>query len=141
LALHGIKSPPAEKAAATAVLERLEKLQAQQNAAERAAAQKQVAAEENRIAENASGRAQYASTMETRLLKQYMDATVRVGGTKNTTLTIEYVLMNRPLVYNLITDATIRDAIGRQGFKVVVLTDGYDHTWRFAVSKTGWKPM
>ena len=65
---------------------------------------------------------------------------MRVSGTKNTTLTIKYVLMTSPMADNFMNYATITDAIGERGFKVVVLTDGYKE-WRFAVSKTGWKPM
>jgi hypothetical protein len=141
VALDNIQSPPAEKMAAAAMLDELSRLRHQQEKLDEAAEEKIIAAEEKRTADNASGRAQYAATMERLLLQQWMDVTVRVSGNKNTTLTIEYALMSRPLVFNLINDAGTTEAIGRQGFKVVVLTDGYDSSWRFAFSKTGWKAI
>src|SRR5262245_8072956 len=138
LALFEIKSPPAEKVAAVAMLKELIKLQYQQNKLDQAAQEKIIAETEKRLS---SGRAQYASRLEAILLEQqYHHATVRVSGTENTTLTIKYVLMTSPMADNFMNYATITDAIGERGFKVVVLTDGY-REWRFAVSKTGWKPM
>lgn len=89
---------------------------------------RQLAAE--RVANDSSGRSAYASRTEEDFLKKGMDVTVRVGGKKNTTLTISYVLMGRPTVYNLINDPDYIDRLKKLGFKVVVFTDGYDHTWR-----------
>ena len=137
-ALSKIEGPPAAKVAASEMLQELMKLQYQQHKLDQAAEEKIIAETEKRLGH---GRAQYASGLEAILLKQqYHDATVRVSGTENTTLTIKYVLMTSPMADNFMNYATITDAIGERGFKVVVLTDGY-REWRFAVSKTGWKPM
>jgi hypothetical protein len=92
----------------------------------------------------------YGSELEHKLLVQGMDTTVRVQGKNNTSIRIQYVLMSRPLVYALThPDAQAeadRDqghvwksltedrpdflaALRSQGFKEVIFTDGYEHTW------------
>lgn len=77
-----------------------------------------------------SRRQSYANEMETRMLEQYQDFYVRTSGVNQTTLTIRYVLMSRPFVYNLINDGKFMGRLRELGFKKVVFTDGYDQTWR-----------
>ncbi len=77
------------------MLTELMKLRDQQYKLDQAAEEKIIAETEKH---DSSGRAQYASRLEAILLEQqYHHATVRVSGTKNTTLTIKYVLMTSPM--------------------------------------------
>src|SRR5262245_29946241 len=146
-ALIKIESPPVAKEAAVAMLKELIKLQYLQNKLDQAAQEKIIAETEKRLSSGraqkekiiaetekrlSSGRAQYASKLEAILLEQQNhDATVRVSGTGNTTLTIKYVLMTSLMAVNFMDYATTTGAIGKQGFEVVVLTDGYKE-WRYA---------
>lgn len=84
-------------------------------------------------------RIDYADTAETNFLKAGMDVTVSVTGDQKQTLTLSWVLMNRPQVYNLINERSFYSTIESLGFKVVVLTDGYDSTWRYKITGSDWK--
>lgn len=83
------------------------------------------------IADDAAGRATHARSMEELMLRNWYDTTVRVSGPKNTTLTITYVLISRPLVYNLINGENFLPNLRERGFKQLILTDGYGKTWKF----------
>ena len=63
------------------------------------------------------------------MLKQFHDMYVRTSGPGNTTITFRYVLMSRPMVYNLVNDAGFMAKLRSLGFKKAVFTDGYDETW------------
>lgn len=82
---------------------------------------------------NPKPRQDYASAREVAFLKQGMDVSVRTGGVHATTLTLSYVLMGRPTVFNLVNDSAFMGAIDELGFKTVIFTDGYDHTWTYDV--------
>lgn len=49
---------------------------------------------------------------------------------KNPALRIKYVLMNRALVYQIVQKLDTTD-LWDDGFKKVILTDGYDETWTY----------
>ena len=68
--------------------------------------------------------------MEDRYLKAGQDFTIRTRGKNATTLYIRWVLIGRPFVYNAINDQNIMGQWRLLGFKTVIFTDGYDHTWR-----------
>lgn len=58
----------------------------------------------DRIANDAEGRKRFADTLDTTFLKAGRDATFKVSGAKNTTLEMVYILVNRPLVYQITND-------------------------------------
>jgi len=76
-------------------------------------------------------RVTYAQTLEKEYLKQGMDIYITVSGADNTTIRLKYVLMSRPIVYQLTSDEDAMNALRQQGFKKLILTDGYDSTWTY----------
>ena len=85
--------------------------------------------------EAAKDRKDYASPMERLLLEGGMDAVVTASGPGATTLTVRYVLMNRPLVYKLVNDTDFIANRKKEGFRRAVFTDGYDRTWSYDLTK------
>jgi|SRR5882672_3139797 len=81
-----------------------------------------------------------ADNVERGLLSQGYDATVTVSGPENRTIRITYVLMSRPLVYQLTAEGKFLNQLSAQGFRRVILSDGYDSTWRFTYNEKtrGW---
>jgi hypothetical protein len=71
----------------------------------------------------------YAETYERLMLKAGMDATVRTEGKNADTLAITYVLVNRPLVYNMVNDSDTTSEWRSLGFKRVRFSDGYESSW------------
>ena len=55
---------------------------------------------------------------------------------KNLALRIKYALMNRALVYQIMQQLDT-SGLWDNGFKKVILTDGYDDTWTY--TPTGYK--
>ncbi len=88
-----------------------------------------------KVTSDFQSRADYAATLENRYLKNGMDFTVRANGDKKTTLTLSYVLMSRPTVYNLVNDLVFIPSLADLGFKIVVFTDGYNSTWRYNIDE------
>lgn len=76
-----------------------------------------------------AARKEFASMTEQEYLKDGMDYYFRAQGKNNTTLYIKYVLMSRPLAYNIINDSLFIQTLRSLGFKKLILTDGYDSTW------------
>lgn len=72
-----------------------------------------------------------AKQMENKMLSQGFDMTFKVSGKGNTILTIEYILMTRPVVYKIENETDLLETLRQAGFKKVVLTDGYDKRWWF----------
>lgn len=110
----------------------VDKLQAKLEQRRRAWA---AAAETRRVAGMADQRAAFAGTLERSYLSKGMDVTVTTGGSKNTTITLSYVLMGRPTVYQLANDDQFLFSLTSIGFTKVVFTDGYDSTWRLDLVK------
>ena len=77
-----------------------------------------------------SARKSYAAEMEDKYLRAGQDFTIRAQGKNSTILYIRWVLIGRPFVYNAINDRSIMGQWRLLGFKTVIFTDGYDHTWR-----------
>lgn len=80
-----------------------------------------------------SARQAFAKVYEAALLSQMMDAHVSTSGKEHTILRVEYILMNRPLVYNLSNDTEYVGQLRSMGFKKIIFTDGYDHSWSFTL--------
>jgi hypothetical protein len=108
---------------------------------------KKVAAEDNALAtaikqellNNTQPRINYANLAETSYLKQGMDVTMRVSGAHKTTLTMTYVLIGRPTVYQMVNNASIMSTMKELGFTTLVLTDGYDKTWTYNLDKKSFR--
>jgi hypothetical protein len=89
------------------------------------------------IANDSQSRVDYAAAAEIRYLKDSMDVTVRASGAKKTTLTLTYVLMGRPTVFNMVNDANFVSIINGLGFKTVIFSDGFNSSWRYGISDSG----
>ncbi len=80
-------------------------------------------------AQSRANRIDYAETYERLMLKAGMDATVRTEGKNADTLVITYILVDRPLVYNMLNDSETTDEWKLLGFKRVRFSDGYESSW------------
>ncbi len=65
--------------------------------------------------------------MERNFLEKGMD--VHFTWQKNDTLKVTYVLMSRPMVYQIQNDTDFIQNMGTLGVKKVILTDGFRETW------------
>lgn len=74
-------------------------------------------------------RKSFAKDMEEEYLKKYMDVSVDAVGANSTTLRMRWVLMSRPIVYNLTNDYALVKQLRFYGFKRVRLENGYDSAW------------
>jgi hypothetical protein len=73
----------------------------------------------------------YARSVEVTMLEANADVTVTAPGKDATTLRIQWVLINRPFVYNLTKDGTFFQGLRQRGFTRFVATDGYSATWNY----------
>ena len=71
----------------------------------------------------------YSNELEKKYLSQGMDVKVSVSGKDNTVLKLSYVLMSRPMVYQLTNDSNVISTLRDLGFKKAIFTDGYYNTW------------
>jgi hypothetical protein len=83
------------------------------------------------LAESRSARISYAGDYERALLQDGEDATVRAQGKNADTLSITYVLINRPFVYQLMNNQELNSRWIALGFKTVRLSDGYEKSWSY----------
>lgn len=79
----------------------------------------------DRIATDADGRARFVDNLDTLSLKAGKDANYKVSGPKNTVLTMTYVMINRPFVYNLVNENRFLERAWEAGFKRVVFRNGF----------------
>lgn len=100
--------------------------QVQREAADQAQAK---AAQAQAAAEQLSQRRAFAPILEDLYLKSGRDVHVSVEGPDSTTLHLTYVLMSRPMAYNMSNDTDLVDGWRKMGFRKVIFDDGYDHTW------------
>jgi hypothetical protein len=82
-----------------------------------------------------TGRKEFATLMENSFLKKGMDVHVSISGPKGTTLTIRYILMSRPIVYQVLNETDFVKNRKGDGFKKAVFTDGYKQTWTYDLTK------
>lgn len=78
----------------------------------------------------AANRKTGAENVERGLLSKGYDATVTVSGPGNRTIKITYVLMSRPLVYQLVEGGFL-DQLRSQGFTKAIFADGYGTWWSY----------
>jgi hypothetical protein len=83
------------------------------------------------LAESRSARKSYADAYERDLLLAGEDVTVRTQGKSADTLSITYVLISRPFVYQLMNDRELNSKWISLGFKTIRLSDGYDKSWSY----------
>jgi len=76
-----------------------------------------------------AARETYANTLEREYLKKGMDVDISLSGADKTTIRFKYVLMSRPMVYQMMTDAEVTNTLRSVGFKKIIFTDGYYQTW------------
>ena len=74
-------------------------------------------------------RKDFVKKYELSLLDKGMDTTITAQGKDNTVFKMKYILMSRPLVYQLINNDSFMSNLKNHGFKKAVFTDGYDNTW------------
>lgn len=89
------------------------------------------AAELRRLNESAKAesRRQFASALERNYLSQGMDVTVRTSGQNATTLRVTWILVSRPMAYQLSDSPELFSNLRNQGFRRFEISDGYDHSW------------
>ncbi|MNF67105.1 hypothetical protein D3C84_489110 [compost metagenome] len=71
----------------------------------------------------------YASASEKIFVKSGMDVEVSATGSKKEQLRLKYVLMSQPLVYKFQNEVKLPEQARAIGFKKIIYSDGYDHTW------------
>jgi hypothetical protein len=71
----------------------------------------------------------FAEELEKVFLAQGMDVELKVSGRENTTLTMRYVFINRPFVYQMMNDPKVFASKRADGFTKIIFTDGYFKTW------------
>jgi hypothetical protein len=79
-------------------------------------------------------RIKYADEYERQMLLAGEDMTIRATGKDAQTLTVTYVLTNRPFVYVLMNDHELNAKWVEMGFTNIRLSDGYDYSWSFKPS-------
>jgi hypothetical protein len=77
----------------------------------------------------AAERKLFIEELEKEFLARGMDVELKVSGRENTTLTMRYVFINRPFVYQMMNDPKVFASKRADGFTKVIFTDGYFKTW------------
>ncbi len=78
-----------------------------------------------------TARLEYAKDFETNRLEAGEDYVVRAQGPNADSLSLTYVFINRPYVYNMQKDAAVREKWSALGFKQVRLSDGFGASWSY----------
>lgn len=73
-------------------------------------------------------RQEYAGQLEKNFLTRGIDASVRVSGKESSTITIEYILFSRPMVYKLTTEGDFVQTLRKAGFQKLIF-DNNDTQW------------
>jgi hypothetical protein len=85
------------------------------------------------LAEGADARRSWAREYENSLLRRGIDATVTLRGEHATTARIKWVLVSRPLAFQLGESPEFLPTLRGLGFKQVEITDGYDEAWSWTL--------
>src|SRR5262249_61731989 len=80
------------------------------------------------------GREQWADEMERGMLRKGFDVHITLSGADKTVMTMQYVLLSRPTVYQL-QESDFFSTMKKRGFKKAILTDGYGRSWTFDLTK------
>jgi hypothetical protein len=86
---------------------------------------------QQQIANQKAEREAIIDRLESNLLKQGMDFYFNWEGPGGDTLRIKYVLMSRPVVYNITNETDFLNNLRAVGVKKVIFTDGYDESWSY----------
>jgi hypothetical protein len=104
-----------------------------QKRAEAVAAAKAMARAEK---DQESVRIGYAKFMENNLLRNNMNVDVHANGPKHTRLTLKWVLVNKSLAFQFTEkQQDLLRQMKNEGFMRFTITDGYDGTWIWDLSK------
>jgi len=104
---------------------------------------KKVKAEEQRLIKELAqklrqdvlaSREQWADDMERGMLRKGFDVHITLSGPDKTVMTMRYPLLSRPTIYQL-QESDFFDTMKKRGFKKAVLTDGYNQSWTFDLTK------
>lgn len=82
-----------------------------------------------------AARRAFGKQYEATLLGQGIDARVSVRGAQATTLRLEWILANRPLVYQFGQNGETMEFLRSMGFRRLEITDGYNDSWAFDLTK------
>lgn len=86
-------------------------------------------------------REKFANDYERQLLGEGMDVHVRLGGSLEDRVTIQYVLLNRAWAFKItdggsVTDGSFLGQLQKIGFKRVTFSDGYDESYSYDLEPT-----
>lgn len=84
-------------------------------------------------AERAAARHRFAEDYERDLLGKGMDFTVRATGPAKRTLRMEWILVGRPLAYQMSNDEKVVRNLQRLGFRRLIMTDGHDESYSVTI--------
>jgi hypothetical protein len=79
-------------------------------------------------------RQKYVEELEVEYLKKGYDVHLSATGPHKTICNFKYVLVSRPLVYQLSQSDSFLSALRSRGFKKVIFTDGYDSGWSLDIN-------
>ncbi len=86
-------------------------------------------------AERIANRRAYARFYENTLLDNNMNVDVTATGEAATTLTIKYVFVSKVMAHQLAKDQSVFNAAAAMGFKLFVITNGYDQSFAWDLTK------
>ena len=99
----------------------------------RAARDKAAAAEAHTLA--AGNRKSYARDLEEKLLDEHINATVTTFGEGSTGLRMKWILVSRVTAHDFSKNGDFLERLRNRGFKKFQITDGYDETWTWDLTK------
>ena len=80
--------------------------------------------------DSAGARQGFAERLDEGFVRQRMNVDVRASGPNNTILTIKWALASKVFAHDMSESGIINQA-AKEGFKKVVITDGYSFNWRW----------
>jgi zinc ribbon protein len=80
-----------------------------------------------------ANRQKFAEDYENNMLQKGVDMHASTLGSEARTLRLQYVLISRPLAYQLSNDQDIMRNLQSLGFRKVIMTDGYDETYNITI--------
>ena len=81
------------------------------------------------IAATPAERVKYAKTIEECYLTSGVDIYVRAIGNNKTTLSLRYILLGRPMMYQTVNDEFFMNTLKETGFKKIHFTNGRNYEW------------
>jgi hypothetical protein len=83
--------------------------------------------------ERRAARQRFAEEYEKKMLTKGMDFTVRATGPQRRTLDMKWILVSRPLAYQLSQDQEVVENLQQMGFRRVIIGDGHDERYSFTI--------